>query len=201
MNVTNLKKLNASGTRFKVNTDQGKSITIGLASADQPSAQQVLNAIYDIDNFIDEDGNIDQASIDYSTLAVRPGITVEEYVAPSEQDRIESLKKSKRNKVRADYESDLNNVPVQVNGIDWDCLRDSPIMLNGELEYAQKIGADVVVFFDFNNRSHSFSLSEAEEIIIGVATEFRARYAKKQTLMVAIDNATTKTKLEAISYV
>lgn len=65
---------------------------------------------------------------------------------------------------------------------------------------AESVGLTTVTFYDMVSHEHVLTMEQAQAVIIAVAVYYQTKLAKKQNLMVDIQNTTTEAELEVITW-
>lgn len=80
----------------------------------------------------------------------------------------------------------------------WHGGYDSAMKLDAAKRLAELAGLSTVTFYDVNNIGHELSIADATIVILTVSQKYQTDFAKKQRLMIAIEDATTKPTVQAI---
>jgi hypothetical protein len=165
----------------------------------------ILNARYDsaINTVIPDDAIEVDDALFFQTINEQDGMwsLVDGNVVkkPFPAKPLSELKIEKLNEIRATYEA-ATALPVEALGKTWDGGFDSAIKLDAALRLSQAAGAQNVTFYDTFNVGHELDFVDALTVCIAVTVNFQMTLAKKQSLFTAINAATSKTQLAAISW-
>lgn len=112
---------------------------------------------------------------------------------------LSEVKFEKLAEIRAAYDA-ATLEPVDALGFVWDGGFDSAIKLDAAMRLSQAAGAPGVTFYDTSNVGHDLDFTNALIVCVTVAGAFQAALAKKQSLFVQVNAATSKTQVGAISW-
>jgi len=77
---------------------------------------------------------------------------------------------------------------------------DSAIKLDAAKRLSEVAGLTSVTFFDIYNKPHTLAIPDATTVILSVATAFQSSISRKQTAMVAVDQAVDAAGISAVVY-
>lgn len=106
--------------------------------------------------------------------------------------KLDELKQYKYQEIRNAFETEAVQ-PVTVNGVIYHGGYDSGLKLDGAKRNSVLSGLSDVVFYDVDNVGHTLTITQANDVIIAVATKYQQDFAKKQSLMTTIKNALDET--------
>lgn len=107
-------------------------------------------------------------------------------------------KEAKRQEIRTAYETmDCDNF-TDANLVVWSGGEVSATRLYGAYNLAKETGQASVIFYDNANIPHTLLLADALQVVVGVATQSRVCFDKKQALMLQIEAATIQAELDLI---
>lgn len=118
------------------------------------------------------------------------------------QETLTNARQQKREEIRAAFAaastqpvaSPLGGSPL----IYWHGGYDSAQKLDGARRLAMEVGDTEVTFYDINNTAHVLTTADARTIILTISNKFQQDFARKQSLMTAIDDATSLTEIQEI---
>ncbi len=146
------------------------------------------------------DQDIDAATLNAEIS--KHGLTA---ITASEYDAIINTlsvrKERKKAGIRVAFESAAKSPVTDANSIVWDGGYDSALKLDAARRLAALAGATTVTFFDNSNTPHNLTMTQAEAVILTVASDYQTKFAKKQTLMGQVDAlpaTATQADLDAI---
>jgi hypothetical protein len=113
-------------------------------------------------------------------------------------------KEGRRNMIRHCYEQ-IDNVPIEVNGVFFNGGYDSVLKLDAarrlvleSINLGLAPPETTVTFFDANNVGHAYSVEDALVIVLTLGNLVQGYFSNKQAKMTAIDEATTVAEVEAV---
>lgn len=118
------------------------------------------------------------------------------YIAPVLT--LAEVKAIKSNEIREAYSLDSVK-PVLHNTINWHGGFESAQKLDSAKRLSESAGLTTVTFYDVTNRAHVLTMEQAQSVIAAVAVDYQTKLAEKQSLMVAIDEATTISDVNLIT--
>jgi len=118
---------------------------------------------------------------------------------PADTIPLSDLRNTRKDVIRAAYELDSNS-NILVGTVTYQGGFDSAIKLDAAKRLAEAAGLTSVTFYDASDVAQTLTLPDAMVVVLTVAGAYQASLAKKQAAMVAIDAASTKTKINAVTY-
>lgn len=108
------------------------------------------------------------------------------------------LQEAKRQEIRNAYTTTECDNFTDPNLVVWSGGEVSATRLYGAYNLAKETGQASVIFYDNANLPHTLLLADAIQVVVGVATQSRICFDKKQAIMIQIDAATTQAELDLI---
>lgn len=105
----------------------------------------------------------------------------------------------KKDEIRSAFEAD-SNANVTALGIVWQGGYEKALRLDAAKRFAQLAGQPNVTFYDLANVGHTLSFPEADQVIMAIAGAYQASFTRKQSKMVAIDQAANVSVVQTITY-
>lgn len=141
-----------------------------------------------------------QIAIDNGHNKVNPDGTTEAFDFRTDEEKLSHAKEAKKNEIRNKFK-ELIDEPIEVNGVKFNGSFDSAIRLDSEKRFCELIGLQTVIFFDYDNVAHEYTMKEAQDIISVVSGDCRSKFMLKQKLMNDIEKLNTVEEIEAIRWV
>lgn len=93
----------------------------------------------------------------------------------------------------------LNDIPpVTVGTVSYHGGYESAMKLDGAKRIAESAGMTSVVFYDIDNIGHTLTLTEAQNVVLAVGSDYQTRFGVKQARMVALEAAVSISEVEVI---
>jgi hypothetical protein len=128
--------------------------------------------------------------------ALQDGIS--EYTPPAEPPMaLPDAKLKKQAQIRLAYEAEAST-PVAANGFTWNGGHSSAMAMDSTVRLAELKASTHVELWDASNVKRVVPISEGKTIVEAIADAFLIVYDKKQSLMVAVDNAADQAALDLV---
>lgn len=117
-------------------------------------------------------------------------ITQAEIDSVKDECALEQAKENKEYEIRTSFGIDSIK-SSNIGGVMYQGGFDSAIKLDAAKRLAEAVGSKTVIFFDESNIARELSIAQAQDVIITVAGNFQTTLAKKQSLLIEIEKATS----------
>jgi hypothetical protein len=132
----------------------------------------------------------------FSTPLVSNG-TLISIPAPTSSQLLDDAKVTQSNIIHDGFNID-SIADVTALTFAWNGGFDSAIKLDAAMRLAQSAGLTTVDFYDKSNVAHTLSIADATTVVQAIAGAYQTVFAKKQSKMISIANATTISEVQSI---